>query len=359
MEKRRWTIFALVAAVCAVMALPAAALARTKVVFAGGPNGFANRLQQQSGAGVNNFLNNRVTIHSGDSVQWDGKSLANGFHSVDIPKLGGSDLPIIVPTGTLVSGAKDAAGNPFWFNGQPNLTFNPALFAAQGGHRYNGSHRIDSGLPLGPPRSFKVKFTKPGVYHYFCDVHYGMRGTVVVVPKAKRVPSAKQDARRLKKTETAYVRLAKTVDKTTEPANTVGLGASGPGGLEVFAMFPSTLNVANGTTVTFAMSKATRETHTATLGDTTKGGYVYNLAQTGFHSPTGAIDPIGAYPSDVPMPVSLSPASHGNGFGNTGVLDRDSSTPGPPAATIKFTQPGTYNFVCLIHPFMHGTIVVK
>jgi plastocyanin len=361
MEKGRWTILAVIGAVCAVMVIPATALARTKVVFAGGPSGFANQLQHRYGAGVNNFLNNRVTIHAGDSVQWDGKSLTNGFHTVDIPKLGGSDLGLIVPSGGLVSGAKDAAGNPFWFNGKvPNLTFNPALFAAQGGHRYNGSKRIDSGLPLGPAaRSFKVRFTKPGVYHYFCDVHYGMRGTVVVLPKAKRIPSAKQDAKTLKKTEIAYVALAKKVDKTTEPANTVGLGASGPGGLEVFAMFPSTLNVATGTTVTFAMSKDTRETHTATFGDTTKGGYVYNLAQTAFNSPTGAIDPIGAYSSDVPMPISLSPASHGNGFGNTGALDQDSSTPLAPAATVKFTQAGTYHYVCLIHPFMQGTIVVK
>jgi plastocyanin len=358
MFKLRWA-FALGFVLCVVVAFPVAAAARTKVVFAGGPSGFANKLGKKYGAGINGFLLNRVTIHAGDSVSWNGKALAGGFHTVDIPAVGGSDLQLIVPTGTAVSGAKDAAGNPFWFNGQPNLTFNPMLAAAQGGHKYNGSHRIASGLPLGPPHSFKVKFTKPGVYHYFCDVHYGMQGTVVVLAKAKHISTAKQDAKTLKRTEAAYVKVAKKVDKTTEPANTVGLGASGPGGLEVFAMFPSTLNVANGTTVTFAMSKDTRETHTATFGDTSKGGYVGNLAQTAFNSPTGAIDPRGAYPSDVPMPVSLSPASHGNGFGNTGALDRDAGTPLRPSATIKFTQPGTYHYVCLIHPFMQGTVVVK
>ena len=341
------------------MALPAGAAARTKVVFAGGPGGFATALQNKYGAGINGFLLNKVTIHAGDSVLWNGKALAGGFHTVDIPAVGKPDLPLIVPTGTKVSGVKDAAGNPFWFNGLPNLTFNTALFTPQGGHRYNGSKRIDSGLPLGPPHSFKVKFTKPGVYHYFCDVHYGMRGTIVVLPKAKRIPSAKQDSKTLKKVEIAYVASAKRVDKTTEPANTVGLGASGPGGLEVFAMFPSTLQVANGSTVTFAMSKQTRETHTATFGDTSPGGYVTQLGQTAFNSPTGLIDPRGAYPSSVPMPVSLNLTSHGNGFGNTGALDRDAVTPLPPTATIKFTQAGTYHYVCLIHHFMHGTIIVK
>lgn len=345
-------------ALCAVIALPAAAAARTKVVFAGGPPAFASKIQKY-GAGVNNFLLNKVTIHAGDSVVWDGKALAGGFHTVDIPAIGGSDLPLILPTSTKVSGVLDAAGNPFWFNGQSNLTFNPKLFKAIGGHKSNGSARIDSGLPLGPPKSFAVKFTKPGVYRYFCDVHYGMQGTVVVLAKHKRVPSSKQDGKALKKAEAAYVASAKQLDKTTAPTNSVSLGASAPGGLEVFAMFPATLHVATGSTVTFSMSKATDETHTATFGDTSPGGYVFKLGQTAFNSPTGAVDPLGAYPSDVPLPISLNLTSHGNGFGNTGALDRDANTPNPPSAQIKFTQAGTYHYICLIHSFMHGTIIVK
>ena len=56
----------------------------------------------------------------------------------------------------------------------------------------------------------------------------------------------------------------------------------------------------------------------------------------------------------------MSPTSHGDGFGNTGALDRDPGTPTIPASNkIDFTTPGTYHFQCLIHPFMHGTIVVK
>jgi plastocyanin len=349
------------AAICVLCALavPAGAAARTKVVFAGGPGGFANSLQHKYGAGINNFLLNKVTINAGDSVLWDGKSLAGGFHSVDIPAAGGSGVPLIIPTGTKVSGVLDAAGNPFWFNGQANLTFNPLLFASSGGHTYTGAARVDSGLPLGPPKSFKVKFTNAGVYHYFCDVHYGMKGTVVVLAKGKSVPSANQDAKVLKAAETAYVANAKQVAKTTVPANSVSVGAAGPNGLEIFAMFPATLNISPGTTVTFSMSQKTREVHTATFGDTAPGGYVYKLGQTAFNSPTGAIDPRGAYPSDVPMPVSLSLTSHGNGFGNTGGLDRNAATPNPASAQIKFTQVGTYHYICLIHSFMQGTVVVK
>ncbi|MEA2146847.1 MAG: hypothetical protein QOG59_2434, partial [Solirubrobacteraceae bacterium] len=35
------------------------------------------------------------------------------------------------------------------------------------------------------------------------------------------------------------------------------------------------------------------------------------------------------------------------------------ATPNPVSAQIKFTQAGTYHYICLIHPFMQGTVVVK
>jgi plastocyanin len=346
-------------ALCAasLVVLPAAANAQTKVVYAGGPGGFASKLQKKYGAGVNNFLINKVTIHAGDTVTWDGKSLAGGFHSIDIPAAVPGDLPLLVPTTippTPVSGVKDEAGNPFWFNGQPTLGFNPALFAPSGGNVYNGSSRIDSGLPVSGPKSFNVKFTKPGVYHYFCDVHYGMAGTVVVLAKGKKIPTAKQDAKTLKAEEKAYVASAKVVDKTKPKGNNVSLGASGPNGLEVFAMFPAKLQVKTGSTVTFSMSAKTREVHTATFDQSATE--LRQLGNAAFAPPVP--QPIGIYPSD-PMPIKLSPTSHGNGFANTGALDRDSGTPLKPSATITFTAPGTYHFICLVHPFMHGVIVVK
>jgi plastocyanin len=30
----------------------------------------------------------------------------------------------------------------------------------------------------------------------------------------------------------------------------------------------------------------------------------------------------------------------------------------PPSAQLKFTEAGTFNYICLIHPFMHGTVIV-
>ena len=339
----------------AAIALPSAASAATKVVYAGGPVKWSKALQRSTGAGVNNFLINRVTINVGDSVTWSGATLAGGFHTVDIPAVGGSDQPLIVDTGQRVgNNVTDAAGNPFWFDGKLNfLSFNPVLFRPAGGTVYNGTSRINSGLPLGPPHDFTVKFTTPGKFNYFCDVHYGMGGQVVVVPAGVPIPSSKQDASTLAALERHYTAEAKQVARTTAGGSNVSVGASGPGGLEVFAMFPGTLRIKAGTTVTFSMSKDTRETHTATFGPF---GYLQQLAK-GFTS--NPLDPRSTYPSS-PFGeiIPLSGVSHGNGFGNTGALDRDSGSPLPALNRIRFTKPGVYKYICLIHPFMHGTVIV-
>lgn len=346
--------FVVVCSAVVALAMPSLAAARSKVVYAGGPVKWSNSLGRY-GAGVDNFLINRITINVGDTVVWNGASLASGFHTVDIPKLNGSDLALITSTGKTVQGVTDAGGNPFWFNGTvPVLSFNTALFGPSGPKAYNGTTRIDSGLPLSPkPHDFKVTFLTPGVFKYFCDVHYGMGGTVVVKPKGAPVPTAQLDASTLRSEEQSYVSEAKRVDKTKVPANQVSVGASGPGGLEVFGMFPQTLVINAGTTVRFFMSKDTRETHTATFGP---AGFLKPLAKS-FTGP--APSPAAVYPSDPPGHIVLTPTSHGNGFANTGAMDRDGATPLGAFGAITFNTPGTYRYQCLIHPFMHGTIIVK
>jgi plastocyanin len=350
----------------AAIALPATAGARTKTVFAGTPpatkhlaskllgNGF-KAFAQKYQPGVNAFSNQTVTINQGDTVKWVG--LAANFHTVDLPGPGGQDLPLFVP-GATVTGVNDFAGNPFWFNNHvPSLGFNPKLFAPIGGSTYNGSARIDSGLPVFPSSSntLKVTFTKPGVYKYFCDIHANMFGFVVVRAKGKPVPSGKEDAAALTKQLTTDILAAKKLPGAKLPKNHVSLGMSTSGGLELYAMFPATLHVKAGTVVTFAMSRDSREVHTAAFGP---ASYRTTLANS-LNGP--AIDQQALYPSSSPQlgPIQLSPTSHGNGFANTGGLDRDNTTPLPASGRITFTTPGTYHYQCLIHPFMHGTIIVK
>lgn len=358
---RRIGFGVLVGAFVALLALPAIASAATKVVYAGPPavtNQIAGKVIAAAGLSpkrfvnkynpnINDFFLHRVTINAGDTVSFR----IEGFHTIDLPGPTGTDRPLIVP-GPTVHGAKDAAGNPFWFNGKvPSLGLNPALLAPSTATSYDGAARVDSGLPLGPPKPFNVQFTKPGVYKFFCDVHYGMVGYVVVKPTGQPIPSTAQDTAALAKQITGDVKTAVKISRTKPPARTVDLGQSATDGVELYAMFPSTLTVKPGTRVTFSMSTHTRDTHTASFGPKS---YLKPLANS-FNSPV--FSPIATYPSS-PSSIVLTPASHGNGFANTGVLDRDSGTPLPASRKIDFKTPGVYHFQCLIHPFMHGTIIV-
>ncbi len=335
------------------MAMPAAVSAKTVTVSAGVPAS-AVKSFKPTGAEVNNFFGEKTTVSVGDTVKWTG--LSSNFHTVDIPPKGGSAQPLLIPGAGKV-GAVDAAGVPFWFDGYvPPIGFNPVLFAATGGKSYNGSGRVDSGLPFTPKQNnFSVKFTKAGTYHYFCDVHFGMQGTVVVLSKGKKTPSTTSVTRAVTKQVKTDLAEAKTLDTTAPPANTVDLGSAGPGGVEVLAMFPAALHVSVGGTVTFTMTKDSREVHTGSVGPL---AYLTGLANS-FNSP--AFDQEAVYPSSPPAagPIVVTQTSHGNGFANIGAVTENTATKLSPSGQIKFNQAGSYHFQCLIHPFMTGTITVS
>jgi plastocyanin len=351
----------------ATQSAPAAAVsAKTVTVYTGPPPNAAKLVPawaQLSGnfkakynPDVNAFFPQKVTINVGDTVSFIRGTMV---HTIDIPPGGGQDLPFLQP-GSPVAGVKDAAGNPFWFNGKaPSLSLNPQLLAkAPTSVTYNGAKRVDSGFfeGSGSAPAFNVKFTKAGVYQIFCDVHYQMTGTVVVLPKSKPVPSAAQAKAALTAQLLADLKALKAAAKIKPPANTVSVGSAGPGGSELFAMFPATLHVKADTVVTFSVSPDTREVHTVTFGPT---AYLTKLANGLLSDPLLTQQDL--YPSDNPTlgPIKLTPTSHGNGFANTGGLDRDPTTPSPASGKILFTTPGTYHYICVIHPFMQGTIIVS
>ncbi len=344
------------AAVCAagvLIALPATAgAATTKTVYAGEPPAVTNVIKPY-GAAINAFFLTRVTINTGDAV----KFVTNGFHTVDLPDATGKPIQLIL-TGPKLTGVTDAAGNPFWFNGKlPHLALNAQVVIPQPGTTYDGTKRILNPVPVsGPPKPLTVTFTKAGTFKYFCDIHPGMVGYVVVKPSGQPIPSAKQDRAALAAQVKTIERGAKRVFTTTLPRNTVDLGVTAPGGIEDFGMFPSRLVVRRGTVVTFRMTKFSREVHTASFGP---GKYLTTVA----NSILGPAPQQQAfYPSDNPAlgPPRVTPSAHGNGYVNTGFLDADKATKTiPVSGKLKFTKPGTYHYICLIHTFMHGTIVVR
>lgn len=357
MKKGIWGAAAVAAA---LLGVPTTALAATKSVYLGEPKSAQKEFNQKYSADVDDFFPHTITIHAGDSVRF----VPTNFHTVDFPARGQKPLPLVTPAATKAN-EMDAAGAPFWFNGQQNLGFNPALLKFAFGKKltYTGAKTVESGLPIqNNPKSMVVRFSKTGTFTYYCNVHPGMKGIVRVVSRRHRVASSAQEARTVKAQVTRDLAVAKSLASKAHPAaNAVQLGAAGANGVELLAFLPQTLQVPVGTTVTFGMAAASREVHTATFGpgdpEAAPSSYLGKLAAS-FNSPV--FDPAAVYPSDPPpAPAAFTSASHGNGFWNSGILDTVAATPLPPANRVTFTQAGTYTFYCLIHPFMKGTVVVS
>ena len=348
----------LAATALVLLLVPATAQAKTKTVDLGVPKASQGSFNAV-GADVNDFFAHTTTIHVGDKV----KFRSVGFHTLDIPPKNKPFLPLVTPTGQKIAGVNDANGTAFWFNGRDELNFNPALAVDNFGKKFTYKNkRIESGLPFAPsPKPITVKFGKKGTVRYYCDIHPGMQGKIVVKRKHAKIPTAKQDKKRIKSQIKLALKRAKKLPTSSVPANTVYTGGSAAGGVEYFGMLPATLTVPSGTTVTFAMSLKSFEAHTATFGpgnpETEPTSYLGTIAAS-FEGPQ--LDQRGVYPSEQPPAVgSYSATLHGNGFWNSGVMDRSAASPLPGSNKVTFSAPGTYDYYCLIHPFMHGQVIVN
>jgi plastocyanin len=340
----------------AALLLPAtAAQAATKDVAAGTPP--RGTLKGVPGFATDNaFYPKRVTINAGDRVRFR----VLGFHNVLFAPRGADAPPLFMADPAApVSGVKDAAGADMWFNGQPSIVPNMQVVAPVGGKVVDGSKLVGSGLPAedGPPKPFTVRFPKKGTYTAICSIHPGMKVAVTVKGKGARVPSAKQDARRVRRQAKAAARLAKRLagGQGLPGGNTIRAG-NDRAGVATIAFFPGKKTVNVGDTVTFEMSPTTTELHNVAFGPEP---FMKDLAAK-FLGPQG-LDPMTAYSSEPPgASHTHDGANHGNGYLNTGLLDREAATPFGENATVTFTKPGTYTYYCIVHGAeMKGTITVR
>ncbi|MDP8967197.1 MAG: hypothetical protein M3N04_01210 [Actinomycetota bacterium] len=346
---------------CAIglgLVLPAAASAAVKTVSMGPPPSAGEILQRTYSSDANAFFPSAITIRVGDRVRF----VPAGFHTVHFPGKSGRPGAPFVPTGQTIAGVNDEAGAPFWFNGQPQIGSNPQVFGPGGklGKTVvtDGTKEIQSGAPLSNrPKPMIVRFTKAGRFRYFCDIHPGMTGSVRVAAKRRRVASRAADARRVRRQIARAIAVARSFRSLKAPANTVNVGWAGRGGVSLLRFVPGRLTVPVGTTVTFRMKKGDTETHTASTGPGSPMRPNTYLGKIHASLEGPAPDPKLLYPSDPPAaPAGLTPALHGNGFWNSGVIDGSPFTPLRDRARVTFAAAGTYTFFCLIHPFMQTTI---
>lgn len=113
------------------------------------------------------FFPDTLSVHVGDSVTWVG-----GFHSIAFG-----------PAGTLRQLRQHFIVPVPSSSGPPRITINARVAFPTGGQVYAGNGFLNSGLLImRPHNTFRVTFTKPGVYRYACLVHPGMDGTIQVLP---------------------------------------------------------------------------------------------------------------------------------------------------------------------------------
>lgn len=138
----------------------------------------------------------------------------------------------------------------------------------------------------------------------------------------------------------------------------------------VYKYFPANLRAKTNATVTLRMAPRTTEQHTFTFGPINgRDAYVDRIAAAlvtpapgaGEGPPTLLFNPLAGYPSEAPATgvPTITPSTHGNGFYNSGILDRDAATPSPGEVRVSFGAAGTYRYLCLIHPFMRGQVTVS
>jgi plastocyanin len=311
------------------------------------------------GATLDMFLPGKVTVKVGDTITFSSAT----FHTVAI---GGKRASIIVPdpTHAKYAGIVDAAGKPFYFNGLPKLIYNGQALAPYGPHAVTPGVHANSGVlsPNGPkaaPATFTFSFPKAGTYHFYCQIHPNMKGTVVVTAGAAPKSPAQVTAEALQNVAAAWNETKQEAAASHPPAKTVYMGAGNSA--TILGFFPSTLSIKVGTTVNF-VNHSPQEPHSAVFGPK-KWVQAFSSKTDLFPMGPGKPDqaaPVIPYGSEPKGQYSYDGSTHGNGFFATPVTSSGKGLPLPRSWKVTFSKAGTFKYFCWIHgPDMSGTIIVK
>jgi plastocyanin len=301
-----------------------------------------------AGLTVNGFLPSALTIHVGDTVVW---TQASSLVPHTVTLLDGSPrLPDFVPNPTtpgelLLGPAEDARGR------QEPVT------------PYTGAGLVNSG-DLAPPDAspFRMSFSRAGVYAYACMFHPGMNGAIQVLPETAALAETPQqatarghaqaeamalqlraDLQRLRQTH------ADVLGVTTVHAADAGLstaaGRDNAGGMSALRVLPDGLAVHRGDMVIWTVADPL-EIHTVTFTSGAPPPPVVDIR------PQASGPPELALTADVAGPAGGSTYT-GDGYVNSGIL-----YPGESFALLVDAPAGTYEYVCLVHEHMQGTLSV-
>jgi plastocyanin len=256
-----------------------------------------------------------IDIYVGDTVTWRWTSNLEP-HTVSfgpaamIKKLADAmNAPMVSSSGAPVVGAP------------PQVAY-PTM-----GHTYNGMGYANSGASY--KGTWSLTFTRPGMYKYYCIIHYPyMMGMVVVHPRPMGKP---------------YI---------VQAGDGEAAGNDQSNMTESTQFFPRTLTIHVGDTVTWIGGF-----HTVTFGPVALRDQLEMQRIASVQLKNGrtvlAINPKISLPSG-------GATYDGTGFVNSGILflRAGPNSKVPPSYSLTFTKAGTYEYDCLLHPGMDGSITV-
>jgi plastocyanin len=282
---------------------------------------------------LNEFAPNQVTVNVVDTITW--RLDSTEFHNILF--LSGAPVPEFVQPG-------------------PDGVFiNPMAAFPAGGPAYDGSGVAGSGL-LNTGETWSLTFSKAGSYTYLCAIHAGMGGVVnVVEPGQPADTQAVVDSRRSAQVNSDIATygvpaiVANVGELPAEGAIGIASGVeNGPADIQRF--FPRRVTVREGDAVTWIW-KTAETPHTVTFLAGQPGPEVV-MPQPQANGP----------PRLQLNPQVLAPAGHADGYDGGTYLNSGFLQPMPgqptPTFTVHFTSPGSYDYLCLLHEGMVGTIVV-
>lgn len=292
------------------------------------------------------FYPENLTINSGDTVVF--KLHSAEPHTVTFPKTGEKSPDLVIP---------ETSGN--------RMILNPLAVMPQGGDSFDGSRLTGSGQ-LDPgkdfPKEFKLTFTNPGEYEYFCAFHTKMKAKITVQPQGSSYPQTQEEvdakAKDLLDKDTKDSETKKPADKveTTIGADgtttyNINIGY-GDGILSYMRFIPKNLTIKEGDSVNWIQQDVDTP-HTITLTSGQKEPEFVLPEPQPDGPPKLVLNP------DLLMPKGGNKYD-GTGFINSGFLwGKESPMPGPRNFTLKFTKAGTYKYICALHDGMGMTAEIK
>ncbi|MEA2446742.1 MAG: hypothetical protein QOK47_379 [Actinomycetota bacterium] len=340
------------------------------------------------------FLPDRLTVHKGDTLTFTG-----GFHTA-------TALPANADAQDWVDKNATNLGSPYTFLA-PNVDDpdNPAKLnnlaalppsdcgVPEAPCDYTGDAVVNSGaLPFGPGAFTMTVNADPGdVFWVVCLIHTHMRMKVTVVADAAAASQQSSLDSAAAQTLAEDTELAQAVDaKLNKPSShTVdghkvqdAFAGYDTHNVTLYRMYPHKLKVARNSTVRWHFSELVYEIHSVTFPESEALAVANDFGNTPSCDPDGA----GSAPNNPPEmaappfcndPTQLEFLVTGRGifpqgdgvlksatdFENSGVrgVDLAAPTQGHAPYDLKFAKSSTkpYKYICLVHPFMRGSVLVK